>query len=42
MFPTATKKEAIVVGIDTLKKLKRTISTPVVAIGGINHITSAT
>jgi thiamine-phosphate pyrophosphorylase len=37
VFPTATKKEAIVVGIDTLKKLKRTISTPVVAIGGINH-----
>jgi thiamine-phosphate pyrophosphorylase len=37
VFPTATKKEAIVVGIDTLRKLKRTISTPVVAIGGINH-----
>jgi thiamine-phosphate pyrophosphorylase len=37
VFPTATKKEAIVVGIDTLKKLKRTISIPVVAIGGINH-----
>jgi thiamine-phosphate pyrophosphorylase len=37
VFPTATKKEAIVVGIDTLKELKRTISTPLVAIGGINH-----
>jgi len=37
MFPTTTKKEAIVVGVDMLKEIKRTVSTPVVAIGGINH-----
>jgi thiamine monophosphate synthase len=37
MFPTATKKEAIVVGADTVRELKRTISTPLVAIGGINE-----
>jgi len=37
IFPTATKKEAIVVGIDTLKEIKGTISTPIVAIGGINQ-----
>jgi thiamine-phosphate pyrophosphorylase len=37
IFPTTTKKEAIVVGMDMLKELKRTISTPVVAIGGINQ-----
>ena len=37
VFPTATKREAIVVGIDILKEVKRTVSTPVVAIGGIDH-----
>lgn len=37
IFPTATKDGAIVVGVDILKELKRTISTPVVAIGGINQ-----
>jgi thiamine-phosphate pyrophosphorylase len=36
VFPTATKKEAIVVGVDTVRELKRTISTTLVAIGGIN------
>jgi thiamine-phosphate pyrophosphorylase len=36
VFPTTTKKEAIVVGVDTVRELKRTISTPLVAIGGIN------
>jgi thiamine-phosphate pyrophosphorylase len=36
IFPTTTKKEAIVVGVDTVRELKRTISTPLVAIGGIN------
>jgi len=35
VFPTTTKKEAIVVGVDTVKELKRTMSTPLVAIGGI-------
>jgi thiamine-phosphate pyrophosphorylase len=38
MFPTTTKKEAIVVGVDMLKELKRAVSVPVVAIGGINQI----
>jgi len=37
IFPTATKKEATVVGVDMLKELKRTVSTPLVAIGGINQ-----
>lgn len=37
MFPTTTKKEATVVGIDTLKELRRAVSTPLVAIGGINQ-----
>ena len=37
IFPTATKKEATVVGIDILKELKRTVFTPLVAIGGINQ-----
>jgi len=37
IFPTATKKGATVVGVDMLKELKRTISTPLVAIGGINQ-----
>jgi thiamine-phosphate pyrophosphorylase len=37
IFPTATKKEATVVGMDMLKELKRTVSTPLVAIGGMNQ-----
>jgi thiamine-phosphate pyrophosphorylase len=37
IFPTTTKREATVVGVDTLKEIKRTVSTPLVAIGGINH-----
>jgi len=37
IFPTTTKREATVVGVDMLKELKRTVSTPVVAIGGINQ-----
>jgi thiamine-phosphate pyrophosphorylase len=37
MFPTTTKKEATVVGVDMLKELKRMVSTPLVAIGGINQ-----
>jgi thiamine-phosphate pyrophosphorylase len=37
MFPTTTKKEATVVGVDMLKELKRIVSTPLVAIGGINQ-----
>jgi thiamine-phosphate pyrophosphorylase len=37
IFPTTTKKEAVVVGVDTLKELKRMVSVPLVAIGGINQ-----
>jgi thiamine-phosphate pyrophosphorylase len=37
VFPTATKKEAVVIGVDAIRELKRTISTPLVAIGGINE-----
>jgi thiamine-phosphate pyrophosphorylase len=37
IFPTTTKKEATVVGVDMLKELKRIVSTPLVAIGGINQ-----
>jgi thiamine-phosphate pyrophosphorylase len=37
IFPTTTKRETTVVGVDMLKDLKSTVSTPVVAIGGINQ-----
>lgn len=37
MFATTTKKEAIVVGVDIVKELKRIASTPLVAVGGINQ-----
>jgi len=36
IFPTPTKKEAIVVGIERLRQIKQEVSIPVVAIGGIN------
>jgi thiamine-phosphate pyrophosphorylase len=37
MFPTTTKRETTAVGVDRLKEVKRMVSTPVVAIGGINQ-----
>ena len=37
IFPTTTKKEITVVGVDIVKELKRTVSAPLVAIGGINQ-----
>ena len=37
MFPTTTKKEANIVGVDMLKELKLVVSVPLVAIGGINQ-----
>jgi len=37
IFPTTTKKETTVVGVDMLKELKQIVSTPLVAIGGINQ-----
>jgi thiamine-phosphate pyrophosphorylase len=36
MFPTTTKREATVVGVQMLKELKQVVSAPLVAIGGIN------
>jgi len=35
MYPTGTKDDAVVVGIDMLRKVKRAVDIPVVAIGGI-------
>jgi len=37
MFPTTTKREATVVGVNILKELKQIVSIPLVAIGGINQ-----
>jgi len=37
IFSTATKEEATVVGLDMLKEVKQAVSSPVVAIGGINE-----
>jgi len=36
IFPSPTKREAEVVGLERLKQVKQAISIPVVAIGGIN------
>ena len=37
IFPTATKMDATVVGLDTLKEIKQAVPSPLVAIGGINE-----
>ncbi len=37
IYPTTTKVETILVGIERLQEIKRTASLPVVAIGGINQ-----
>ena len=37
IFPTTTKKEATVVGIDRLKEVKQAVLAPLVAIGGISQ-----
>jgi thiamine-phosphate pyrophosphorylase len=37
IFPTTTKNGATVVGADILRELKRIVSAPLVAIGGINQ-----
>jgi len=36
MFPTGSKEGAIVVGLDILKQVREAVSSPVVAIGGID------
>lgn len=37
MFPTTTKADAVVRGVDVLRRMKAAVSIPVVAIGGITH-----
>lgn len=37
MYPTATKREATVVGVSRLREVRRAVSTPLVAIGGIDE-----
>jgi thiamine-phosphate pyrophosphorylase len=37
MFPTATKQDARAVSVELLKEIKKSITIPVVAIGGINE-----
>lgn len=37
VFPTETKKDARVCGLDLIRKLKNKISIPIIAIGGINN-----
>ncbi|MGQ9546707.1 MAG: thiamine phosphate synthase [Dehalococcoidia bacterium] len=37
VFPTATKREATVVGVHKIREVKGVVSIPVVAIGGINQ-----
>ena len=36
IFPTPTKEDTVVIGIEGLRQIKQVISTPLVAIGGIN------
>ncbi len=37
VFPTQTKEEAVAHGLELLTAVKKAVSIPVVAIGGINH-----
>ena len=37
MFPTTTKRDATVVGADRLRQIRQAVSSPLVAIGGINE-----
>jgi thiamine-phosphate pyrophosphorylase len=41
IYPTASKEEAIVVGLERLRQVKQAVSLPVVAIGGINRDNAA-
>lgn len=38
MFPTRTKDDAVVVGVETLSKVRRAVKIPLIAIGGIDSI----
>jgi thiamine-phosphate pyrophosphorylase len=37
IFPTTTKKDATVVGVNRLKQIRQAVSSPLVAIGGIDE-----
>ncbi len=37
VFPTSTKEDTIVIGVENLKRIVENVNIPVVAIGGINH-----
>ncbi|MCD6300435.1 MAG: thiamine phosphate synthase [Dehalococcoidales bacterium] len=41
IYPTPSKETATVVGLDTLRQVRQTISLPIVAIGGINQNNAA-
>ncbi len=41
IYPTASKEEAVVVGLERLRQVKQAVSLPVVAIGGINRDNAA-
>jgi thiamine-phosphate pyrophosphorylase len=41
MYPTASKEEATVVGLERLRQVKQAVSLPIVAIGGINQDNAA-
>ncbi len=37
VFPTGSKKDAIIIGLKTLQDIVKNVKIPVIAIGGINH-----
>ena len=37
MYPTASKDDAVVVGVDTLRRVRKAVQIPIVAIGGIDR-----
>ncbi|MDK2783361.1 MAG: thiamine-phosphate pyrophosphorylase, partial [Thermococcaceae archaeon] len=37
VFPTSTKRDVKVIGLEGLRKILESVKIPVVAIGGINH-----
>ncbi len=37
MYPTASKSDAVVVGVDTLRRVRKAVQIPIVAIGGITR-----
>ena len=37
IFPTTSKEKAVVIGVETLARVRKAVSLPIVAIGGINQ-----